>query len=64
MNCYMSKPGFYTVEEMQELTGLSRSRIYLSAQKKDIPSIKVGRRVIFPRLQVDTWLEKACQVAP
>ena len=56
----MSKPGFYTVEEMQALTGLSRATVYQAARKGQIPCKRIGRRIVFNRANIDSWLASDC----
>ena len=39
----------YTVEEAGELLGVGRGTAYAAVRAGDIPSVKIGRRVLVPR---------------
>ncbi len=41
-----------TVEEAAKLLGISRAFAYESVRRGDIPSIKIGRRVLVPKAQL------------
>lgn len=41
-------PATITVEQMGELLGLGRAAAYEAVQRGDIPSLKIGRRVLIP----------------
>lgn len=49
----------YVVPEMLGLTGLSRNALYDGVKRGEIPHLRVGRRIIFPRSAVDAWLASA-----
>ena len=51
----------YTVRELQEILGLSRNSVYEAIRRKDIPSLKIGRRIIVPALAIQQLLENAGQ---
>ena len=46
----------YTVEEAGVLLGLSRWAAYAAAKRGDIPTIRIGRRLIVPRVQLERML--------
>jgi excisionase family DNA binding protein len=48
-----------TVEEAALALGISRSLAYESVRRGDIPHIKIGRRVLIPRVALDTLLASA-----
>lgn len=47
-----------TVEEMAELLNLKSSTISRKASKGAIPSVKIGRKWIFPRDVIQEWLRQ------
>lgn len=51
---------FYTTEEIAELLHMSvgNARNRLSRQDEMPPSVKVGRRRLFPMAQFDEWVSK------
>lgn len=55
-----SLPPLLTVEQLIRLTQLGRSTIYEALRRGDLPSVRVGRRVLIPkaalmrRLSLDT----------
>lgn len=42
-----------TVKEVQKLLGLSRGLVYQAIQSGQIPSIRIGRRVLIPRAALE-----------
>jgi excisionase family DNA binding protein len=53
----------YSIEEVAEMTGLSRSLLYDEMNAGRLDYIKVGRRRAITRDQVDAFLNAAKQVA-
>jgi excisionase family DNA binding protein len=53
----------YTVAELARMTGLSQESVYKGIAKKEIPSIRIGRRIILPRPMIDEWLRKGSAAA-
>jgi excisionase family DNA binding protein len=51
-----------TVEEVQHGLGLSRNGVYEAIRRKEIPSVRIGRRIIVPRAAYLKMLD-ACQEA-
>jgi len=45
-----------TVEEAAQLLGLSRGSIYEAIRRGDIPSLRVGRRILVPRVALERLL--------
>jgi excisionase family DNA binding protein len=52
------QPQTYHVEEAAKLLGIGRNCAYEAAKRGDIPSIKIGRRVLVPRAALDRLLLK------
>jgi excisionase family DNA binding protein len=46
----------YTIDEAAELLGLGRNSAYLAAQRGDLPVIRIGKRLLIPRLALDRML--------
>ncbi len=49
------------VPEAGELLGISRAQAYLMAKTGQIPTIKLGRRVVVPKSALEKMLETAGQ---
>ena len=47
----------YSVAEAGKRLGLSRGLMYEAVRTGQIPSIKVGRRILIPRVALDRLLE-------
>lgn len=45
-----------TVEEAAQLLGIGRSTAYLAVKSGDLPTIRLGRRLLVPRAQIDRML--------
>jgi excisionase family DNA binding protein len=46
----------YTILEAQRLLGIGRNQIYEAAKAGDIPTIKIGKRVLVPKALFDRIL--------
>jgi excisionase family DNA binding protein len=53
------QPQTYHIEEAAKLLGIGRNHAYEAAKRGDIPSIKIGRRVLVPRAALDRLLLNA-----
>lgn len=49
----------YTVDEIAELLRISRPTAYDGIRDGKIPSIKIGRRLLVPKVAFDRYLETA-----
>ncbi|MFZ0173013.1 MAG: helix-turn-helix domain-containing protein [Acidimicrobiales bacterium] len=47
----------YTVEEAAKLLGISRTFAYEAVQRGDIPSMRIGRRILVPKAALTRLLE-------
>lgn len=45
------------INELSRMTGLSVSSLYKMTAKRQLPMLKIGRRVLFRRGDIDRWLE-------
>lgn len=52
----MTDPVTYTVEEAAVLLRISRNSAYGAVRAGDIPSIRLGRRLLIPRARFHAWL--------
>jgi excisionase family DNA binding protein len=48
-----------TVDETADYLGISRPQAYLGVHNGDIPSIRVGKRILIPRAALDKMLINA-----
>lgn len=48
-----------TVEEAARLLGISRALGYELVARGEVPSIRLGRRIVVPRRALDTLLDSA-----
>jgi excisionase family DNA binding protein len=46
----------FTVDEAAEILGLSRWAAYMAAKNREIPTIRIGRRLIVPRMALERLL--------
>ena len=46
----------FTVEEAAQLLGISRSFAYEAVQRGEIPSMRIGRRILVPKAALVRWL--------
>jgi excisionase family DNA binding protein len=51
----------YTVEEAGRLLDLGRSGAYEAARRGDLPTIRIGRRLLVPKSALDRLLSQAGQ---
>lgn len=49
----------YTVEEAACLLGISRSSAFTAVRRGELPSLRIGRRLVIPRAALDKMLEVA-----
>jgi excisionase family DNA binding protein len=47
----------YTVRDVIAMTGLSENSVYSGIKKGEIPSIKIGRRILIPKRKFDEMLD-------
>jgi len=46
----------YSVDEAAEVLGISRASAYEAIRKGEIPHIKIGKRILIPRVMLDDLL--------
>ena len=45
-----------TVRQVAEVLGIARNSVYQAAAAGQIPSVRVGRRILFARRSLESWL--------
>ena len=48
-----------SVEEARRLLGLSRGLMYQAIRTGQVPSVRIGRRILIPRRALEQMLDKA-----
>ena len=46
------------LEEAGKLLGVSRQTAYLLTRRSDFPVLRIGRRILSPRKQLETWMDR------
>jgi excisionase family DNA binding protein len=49
----------YTVEEVAELLGVSRALAYEAVRRGEVPSLRIGRRILVPRIAIERMVAGA-----
>lgn len=47
-----------TVDEVTQLLKLSKGAVYQMIARREIPYLKMGRRVRFDKTEISTWINK------
>ena len=47
-----------SVEEAGKLLGVSRQVAYQLIHRPDFPTLHIGRRVLVPKKQLETWMDR------
>ncbi len=50
---HKSSPKYYSVKEAAEVLGVDEKTVYKAIQNKQLPSRRVGRKLLLPRLAID-----------
>ena len=53
----MSERLTLTVTEAAELLGVSRNSLYEAVRRNEIPHLRIGRRIVIPRRQLENMLD-------
>ena len=51
----------YSVEEVAAMLGIARGKAYEHVRSGEIPSIRMGRRLLIPRARFHAWLNGQTQ---
>jgi excisionase family DNA binding protein len=57
----MAAPKTITVPEAAQQLGISRNGAYEAAKRGEIPTVKIGRRLLVPREAVDRIIAQAME---
>ena len=49
----------YTVEEAAKLLRIGRNQAYEAARSRQLPTIKIGKRILVPRVALERLLDAA-----
>jgi excisionase family DNA binding protein len=49
----------YTIEEAGEILGIGRTSAYLAARRREIPVVRIGRRLLVPHDRLEGLLRGA-----
>ena len=52
------EPLVYSPDEVRKLLGISRGLMYQALNTGEIPSIRIGRRILIPRVALDRLLNE------
>lgn len=54
----MAEKMVLTVEETREMLGIARPTVYQLVHRKDFPVIRIGRRILVPKKQLEDWIDR------
>lgn len=54
----------YTAREVAAMLGVSERHVYESCRRDELPHLRIGRRVIFPKRRFEQWLNGESDTAP
>jgi excisionase family DNA binding protein len=57
----VKEPRYLTVKMLAQYLHISTSNIYKRITDNSIPHIKMDKRVLFDREQIDWWMTNGCQ---
>lgn len=47
-----------SLEEAGKILGVSRQTVYLLSRRVDFPVLRIGRRILIPRKQLEAWMDR------
>jgi excisionase family DNA binding protein len=50
-------------DDLAKLLRVSKSQVYTLARKGEIPHVRAGGSVLFPRRQLERWIEEGCRAS-
>ena len=50
-----------SVEEAGKLLGVSRAIAYQLSRRSDFPTLRIGKRVLVPKKQLQEWMDRNCE---
>lgn len=58
---YDSLPDFLTHKELCQYLRIGHNRAYALSQRTDFPKVPFGNRYVFPKQQVNAWMERQAE---
>lgn len=55
---------FYSSREVETLTGLSHAGVWRAAARGDLPSVRIGKRILCPKRAIEALITNAIEQAP
>ena len=55
---YDELPLMLSVSQVADVLGIGRTNAYELAKEKDLPSLKIGSRIVIPRDKLIQWIEE------
>ena len=52
-------PQIYRIDEVARLLGIARNSAYRAVKRGDVPTIRIGKRLLVPRVAFDRMLSGA-----
>jgi excisionase family DNA binding protein len=52
-------PRTYRIDQVAQLLGIGRNHAYEAAKRGEIPTIRIGKRLLVPKIAFDRMLEQA-----
>ncbi len=49
----------YTVEEASKILGIGRNQAYDAAKSGELPTLRIGKRILVPRVALERMLNRA-----
>ncbi len=53
-----------TAAELSSMLGIDRKTLYAAASRGEVPCVRIGRRVLFPRETIEKWLTASSTTPP
>lgn len=50
----------YTIDDLQRILGIGRSKAYQLASSRGFPAIKLNKKILIPKRQFSQWVNKHC----
>ena len=47
-----------SLEEAGKILGVSRQTVYLLSRREDFPVLRIGRRILIPKKQLEAWMDQ------
>ena len=50
---------YLSIDELSELLSIPKNTIYAKTSRREIPYVKIGKRLLFDRKEIESWLSRA-----